>query len=267
MGSPPGAPAAIDAAPRTRANTVTLNTRNMTHEHYHHHGHAHRREELTPPCPPGEFTHTRARTPASACRDVCRRGRRDCGSWADLACSQRHGRVESRVSRSSGTRCLTLLLSPPAPTTSLTSSSHPPHVRVSHPRSARDGVPLGLNHLHDDNDEHSDERARPGWPASSSRPLRRRSHSFPRLWPQARWRCAGRPLLSLETRTNRWTNLCQTLASPSPTLSHTALPTSTVSVIAGSRGSSASPKPLHSNSTSSPLLNHAAQLAAAQAPF
>ncbi|KAH8112518.1 hypothetical protein DFH11DRAFT_1879273 [Phellopilus nigrolimitatus] len=48
MGAPPGAPAAIDAAPRTRANTVTLNTRNMTREHYHHHGHAHGREELTP---------------------------------------------------------------------------------------------------------------------------------------------------------------------------------------------------------------------------
>ncbi|KAH8103659.1 hypothetical protein DFH11DRAFT_259461 [Phellopilus nigrolimitatus] len=56
------------------------------------------------------------------------------------------------------------------------------------------------------------------------------------------------------------------LASPPPTLSHTALPASTASAIAGSPGSSASPKPLHSNSTSSPLLNHAAQLTAAQAP-
>ncbi|KAH8106591.1 hypothetical protein DFH11DRAFT_1882528 [Phellopilus nigrolimitatus] len=48
--------------------------------------------------------------------------------------------------------------------------------------------------------------------------------------------------------------------------SHTASPTSTASAIAGGPGSSASPKPLHSNSTSSPLLNHAAQLTAAQAP-
>ncbi|KAH8109813.1 hypothetical protein DFH11DRAFT_1809661 [Phellopilus nigrolimitatus] len=61
-------------------------------------------------------------------------------------------------------------------------------------------------------------------------------------------------------------SLMPSLASPPPTLSHTALPTSTASAIAGSPGSSASPKPLHSNSTSSPLLNHAAQLTAAQAP-
>ncbi|KAH8109409.1 hypothetical protein DFH11DRAFT_1881341 [Phellopilus nigrolimitatus] len=57
------------------------------------------------------------------------------------------------------------------------------------------------------------------------------------------------------------------LASPPPTFSHTALPTSTAFAVAGSPGSSASPKPLHSSSTSSPFLNHAAQLTAAQAPF
>ncbi|KAH8113712.1 hypothetical protein DFH11DRAFT_1600681, partial [Phellopilus nigrolimitatus] len=48
MGTPPGAPWANDAAQRTRANTLTVNTRNMTRKHYHHHGHAHWREELTP---------------------------------------------------------------------------------------------------------------------------------------------------------------------------------------------------------------------------
>ncbi|KAH8113785.1 hypothetical protein DFH11DRAFT_1878049 [Phellopilus nigrolimitatus] len=45
-----------------------------------------------------------------------------------------------------------------------------------------------------------------------------------------------------------------------------ALPTSTASAITGRPGSSASPKPLHPSSTSSLLLNHAAQLTAAQAP-
>ncbi|KAH8109695.1 hypothetical protein DFH11DRAFT_916633 [Phellopilus nigrolimitatus] len=276
MGAPPGAPAAIDAAPRTRANTVTLNTHNMTHEHYHHHGHAHRREELTPPCPPGEFTHTRACTPASACRDVCRRGRHDCGSCADLACSQRRGRVESRVSRSSGTRCLTLLLpSPVVPALdvprlpdddldSLEPSTACPC--LPSPLCPRRRPPLGLNHLHDDNDEHSDERARPGWPASSSRPLRRRSHSFPRLWPQARWRCAGRPLLSRDEDQSVDQSMSDSSVPVFDALAH-GFTCSTVSVIAGSRGSFASPKPLHSNSTSSPFLNHAAQLAAARAPF
>ncbi|KAH8110362.1 hypothetical protein DFH11DRAFT_1730282 [Phellopilus nigrolimitatus] len=48
MGAPPGAPDAIAATPRTRANTLTPNTRNMSREHHRHHGRAHGREELTP---------------------------------------------------------------------------------------------------------------------------------------------------------------------------------------------------------------------------
>lgn len=47
MGAPPGAPGAIDATPRTRTNTLTLNTRNLPRDHHHHH-HIHGREELTP---------------------------------------------------------------------------------------------------------------------------------------------------------------------------------------------------------------------------
>lgn len=47
MGAPPGAPGAIDATPRTRTNTLTLNTRNLSRDGHLNHGH-HGREELTP---------------------------------------------------------------------------------------------------------------------------------------------------------------------------------------------------------------------------
>ena len=47
MGAPPGAPGAIDGTPRTRTNTLTLNTRNLPRDHHHSH-HLHGREELTP---------------------------------------------------------------------------------------------------------------------------------------------------------------------------------------------------------------------------
>ncbi|KAH8113735.1 hypothetical protein DFH11DRAFT_316967 [Phellopilus nigrolimitatus] len=84
----PGALGAIYATPRTLANTLTLNTRNMTCEHQ---GHAHGREDLTSCTVLASSPHARACTPACACRDACRRERRECGSSVELACSWRRG--------------------------------------------------------------------------------------------------------------------------------------------------------------------------------
>ena len=48
MGAPPAAPGAIDTTPRTRTNTLTLNTRNIARDGHLNHRHLHGREELTP---------------------------------------------------------------------------------------------------------------------------------------------------------------------------------------------------------------------------
>ncbi|KAH8105693.1 hypothetical protein DFH11DRAFT_1733203 [Phellopilus nigrolimitatus] len=131
--------------------------------------------------------------------------------------------------------------SPDSPTSSLTPSSHPPHVRVSRPRSARDATKSP--------------------PALASIVKSATPPSLPQLPPSV---AASPPALRRTSPTQSrdedqsmdqsMSDSKPALASPPPTLSHTALPTSTASAIASSPGSSASPKLLHSNSTSSPLL-------------
>ncbi|KAH8116667.1 hypothetical protein DFH11DRAFT_1224563 [Phellopilus nigrolimitatus] len=112
-------------------------------------------------------------------------------------------------------------------TTSLTLSSHSPHVRVSRPCSARDGAPLGLNHLHDDNDGHSDEEpARAGQHCQVGHPP-----SLPQLPPPV---AASPPALRRTSPTlsrdedqsmdQSMSDSKPALASPPLTLLHAALP-------------------------------------------
>ncbi|KAH8103672.1 hypothetical protein DFH11DRAFT_259586 [Phellopilus nigrolimitatus] len=153
-----------------------------------------------------------------------------------------------------------------SPTMSLPPSSHPPHVRVSRPRSARDGAPLGLNISTTTATKSPAALAsivKSATPPSLSQLLPPVAASLPALRRTS-------PTQSRDEDQSMDQSISDSkpaLASPPPMFSHTALPTSTASAIAGGPGSSASPKPLHSNSTSSPLLNHAAQFIAAQAPF
>ncbi|KAH8104337.1 hypothetical protein DFH11DRAFT_1733918 [Phellopilus nigrolimitatus] len=153
-GAPSGAPGVIDATPRTRTNTLILNTRNTTREHYRHHGHAHNREELMPlPVVMSDSADGATAGPARTSPA------RSAAAWSNL---------ESPVQ---ATRGALLFFSPSlfvvaldvhrqpstdSPATSLTPSNHSLHVRVSRPCSACDGSPLGLNH-HIDSDDDSDE--------------------------------------------------------------------------------------------------------------
>ncbi|KAH8099673.1 hypothetical protein DFH11DRAFT_851080 [Phellopilus nigrolimitatus] len=231
-------------------------------------------------CCPGEFTHARACAPASACCDVCRRGRRDCGSSMDLACSQRRGRVEPRVSRSSDARCHPPFFSPPSrrcprrpPTTDnrpTTPRRCPCLPRATHRMSVSPVPDLPATAPHSGSTI-STTTATKSPPELASIVKSATPPSLPQLPPSV---AVSPPALRRTSPTQSrdedqsMSDSKPALASPPPppTFSHTALPTSTASAIAGSPGSSASPKPLHSNSTSSPLLNHAAQLTAAQAP-
>ncbi|KAH8099679.1 hypothetical protein DFH11DRAFT_851178 [Phellopilus nigrolimitatus] len=213
---------------------------------------------------------------------VCRRVRRDCWSSADLACSQRRGRVESRVTHSSGARYPTLLFSLPfvvaldvhrQPSNDSPTPSPTP-LSATHCMSVSPFPALPATAPYSGSTISTTTTTTKSPPTLASIVKSATPPSLPQLPPPV---AASPPALRRTSPTQSrdedqsmdqsMSDSKPALASPPPTLSHTALPASTASAIAGSPGSSASPKPLHSNSTSSPLLNHAAQLTAAQAPF
>ncbi|KAH8106599.1 hypothetical protein DFH11DRAFT_1234579 [Phellopilus nigrolimitatus] len=69
-------------------------------------------------------THARACAPVDTCRDARRRGRRECGSSAELVCSRRRERVESPVQVTSGALALPApSIVPPSPYDAPTPSS------------------------------------------------------------------------------------------------------------------------------------------------